>query len=157
MPREAGRSGRSKTESSRRGASKRVDNLEKRKIEIGGTDDPAEQPEFGNDDDDDDDDDGSCERDASAVRGSRAVETGDKNGREAVELPQQQRHHHHHYNQQHHHQQQQQHSDSSSTSGFLVHRGLGGRGNNIFAGPESSRYTCRQQVSSSASPLSLFS
>ncbi|CAM9698132.1 unnamed protein product, partial [Ectocarpus sp. 13 AM-2016] len=151
MPREAGRSCRSKTEASRRGASKRVDNLERRKMGIGGAGDPAEQPEFYNDDDDgDNDDDCSCERDASAVRGSRAAETGDKNGREAVALPQQQRHDHHHHN-----QQQQQHSDSSSTSGFLVHRGLGGRGNNIFAGPES-RSACRQQVSSSASPLSLF-
>ncbi|CAM9655582.1 unnamed protein product [Ectocarpus sp. 4 AP-2014] len=155
MPTKAGRSCRSKTEASRRGASKRVDNLERRKIEIGGADDPAQQQEF--DDDDDDDDDGSCERDANAVRGSRAVETGDKNGREAVALPQQQRHHHHHHDQQHHHQQQQQHSDSSSTSGFLVHRGLGGKGNNIFAVLESSRSACRQQVSSSASPLSLFS
>ncbi|CAN0479173.1 unnamed protein product, partial [Ectocarpus sp. 12 AP-2014] len=92
IPREAGRSCRSKTEASRRGASKRVDHVERRKIEMGGADDPAEQPEFDNDDDDDDD--GSCERDASAVRGSRAVETGQKNGREAVALPQQQRHHH---------------------------------------------------------------
>ncbi|CAN0247886.1 unnamed protein product, partial [Ectocarpus sp. 12 AP-2014] len=48
MPREAGRSGRSKTRASRRGASKRVDNLERRQMEIGGADDPAEQPEFDN-------------------------------------------------------------------------------------------------------------